>query len=132
MKKLIFFMALLVALFFVGLQSSMIADKTLDWVKQNPQSPYAAEALYRAARWCDFLSDDDKAVGMYLELYQRYPERADLCAPGLYHLADIIVSSGVAKLRAKPYLEIVMNQYASVEEWSMKAKQLYDQLDYAH
>ncbi len=132
MKKLIFLLVLLATVVFVGLNSSMIADQSLAWVKDHPKSDTAPEILYRSARWCDFLGDNAKAMDMYWELYQRYPDRGDLCAPALYHLADIIVATSTAKQRAKTYLEIVMNQYPTVEDWAMKSKQLYDQLTYAH
>jgi len=131
-KKVFFFLILLATVFFVAMNSSMVADQALEWVKENPKHEYAPAAIYRAARWCDLLGDNNKAMTTYWELYQRYPERGDLCAPALYHMAQIVLDTSVAKQRAKDYLQIIMDQYASNEEWSSKAKQLYDEVSYGH
>jgi hypothetical protein len=128
MKKLGFFVLLLFCLFFVALNTSMISDQAMDWVKNHPKDSNAPEVLYRTARWCDLLGDNKRAVDVYSELYQRYPERGDYCAPALYYLAKIMVDTTSSKIRAKPYLETIMTQYASETEWNSKAKVLYDEV----
>jgi hypothetical protein len=117
------------------LNSSILADQALLWVKSNPKDPQAADVLYRAGRWCDLLGDDNKAVDIYWMLYQQYPDRGDLCAPALYHCADLRANgSNVLNLRrqALPYLDILINQYSSEDEWRTKGKKLYDEVNYAH
>src|ERR1041384_6689328 len=101
MKKVFFFLVLLGGIFFVAMNSSMVADQALDFAKNNPKDDRAPGWIYRAARWCDMLGDNNKAMTTYWELYQRYPERGDLCAPALYHMAQIVLDTSVAKQRAK-------------------------------
>ncbi len=126
---------LLILIFIVVLNTSMVADQFTSWVAANPKDPSAPDVLYDTARWCDLLGSDDKASAVYLQLYQQYPERADLCAPALYHVASNLANGtyivGIKK-QALPYLDIIMDQYSSQEEWQAKAKQLYDEVNYAH
>ncbi len=126
---------LLVAVFLVVLNTGMVADQAVNWVKENPKDPGAPTVLFRTARWCDIMGNDERASGLYLQLYQQYPERGDLCAPALYHVAENIANStytlGVRK-QALPYLETIINEYSNQEEWRTKAKQLYDEVNYAH
>ncbi len=135
MKLMIVGAGVLILIFIVVLNTSMVADQALSWVAANPKDPGAPDVLYRTARWCDMLGSDDKAASIYLQLYQQYPERGDLCAPALYHLAYNLANGtyivGIKK-QALPYLETIMNQYSSQDEWSTKAKQLYDEVNYAH
>jgi hypothetical protein len=135
MKKLMIGAGLLILVFIVVLNTSMVADQAVSWVAANPKDPSAPDVLYRTARWCDLLGSDDKAAVVYLQLYQQYPDRADLCAPALYHVAYNLAEGtyivGIKK-QAIPYLETIMNQYSSQAEWQTKAKQLYDEVSYAH
>lgn len=135
MKKLMVGAGILILIFIVVLNTGMVADQAVAWVAANPKDPSAPDVLYRTARWCDLLGSDDKAAVVYLQLYQQYPERADLCAPALYHVAYNLAEGSYIvgiKKQAIPYLETIMNQYSSQEEWQAKAKQLYDEVSYAH
>jgi hypothetical protein len=53
-----------------------------------------------------------------------------LCAPGLYHAADLLRQTVPGKQRARNCLEIVMSQYEANEEWNTKAKRLYDEINF--
>ena len=131
MKKIIAVVVLLIVALFIGLNTGLISDQAEGWVKNNPKDSHAPDVLYKAARWCDLMGDNDRAVSVYMDLYQTYPQRGDLCAPALYHVADIQVEVTNSKARAKPYLEKIINEYPGEEEWVMKAKQLYDEANYA-
>lgn len=135
MKKLLIAAGSLILIFLVVLNTGFVSDQALAWVKENPKDPTAPDVLYKTARWCDIMGSEEKAEPIYLQLYQQYPERADLCAPALYHLAYNKANSsynlGVRK-QALPYLDIIANQYSSQDEWRTKAKQLYDEVNYAH
>jgi hypothetical protein len=134
-KKLIIIAVVLVLVFIVALNPSIVAGPALSWVADNPKDPSAPDVLYRAARWCDWLGSDDKARAIYVQLYQQYPERADLCAPALYYLAYNFENGSLllgVRRQAIPYLEALMNQYSSQTEWQAKAKQLYDEVNKAH
>ncbi|HVZ81975.1 MAG TPA: hypothetical protein VHE12_14400 [bacterium] len=135
MKKLIIGALILIAVFVVVLNTGIVAGQALDWVKENPKDPDAPLVLYRTARWCDIMGSDQRAESIYLQLYQQYPEKAELCAPALYYVAlDISNSSyatGVRK-QALPYLQTIIDKYSDQEEWRTKAKQLYDEVNYAH
>jgi len=135
MKKLVIGALVLIGLFVLVLNTGLVADQALDWVKANPKDPQAPVVLYRTARWCDVMGSDERANAVYLQLYQQYPEKGELCAPALFYVAQNISNAsynvGVRK-QALPYLEIIINDYSSQEEWRTKAKQLYDEVSYAH
>ncbi len=117
------------------LNSSILADQAVDWVKANPKDPDAPLVLFRAGRWCDLMGNGDHAVEIYGKLYSDYPEKSDLCAEALFHSAEIKANaSNIVALRkqALPYIDIITTQYASQEEWRSKAKKLYDEVNYAH
>src|SRR5215472_18701105 len=105
MKKLIAGVILLLVIVFIGLNTGMIADQSEQWVKNNPKDGHAPDVLYKSARWCDLMGDNDRAVSVYTDLYQAYPERGDLCAPALYHIAQIEIDVTNSKSRGRPYLE---------------------------
>jgi tetratricopeptide (TPR) repeat protein len=135
MQKLIVGAVFLILVSIVLLNSSMVADPVLSWVAANPKDPSAPDALYDTARCCDFLGNNDKAGAIYLQLYQQYPKRADLCAPGLYHLAYNLANGSYIvglKRQALPYLQIIMDQYPTEGDWGTKAKQLTDEVNGAH
>lgn len=135
MKKLIIGVIVLIVLFVLVLNSSILADQAVLWAKNNPKDPQAADVLFKAARWCDILGNNDRAVEIYWMLYQQYPERADLCAPALYHCGDIRANQSnilVMRKQALPYLDIVISQYSGQGDWGTKAKKLYDEVNYAH
>jgi hypothetical protein len=135
MKKLIWGAVALIVLFVLALNSSILSDQAVAWVKANPKDPSAPLVLYRAGRWCDIMGSGDKALEIYELLYQQYPEKGELCAPALYYSAEIKANgSDILGLRkqALPYLDILLNQYSSQEEWRTKGKQLYDEVNYAH
>jgi|SRR5581483_2849677 len=125
----------LIVIFIIVLNTGLVADQSLAWVKNNAKDPAAPDVLFKTARWCDILGSDDKAIEIYWKLYQDYPERADLCAPALYYIAYLKANGtyivGVKK-QALPYLETIMNQYSTQEEWRAKAKTLYDEVNYVH
>ena len=130
MTKLLAFIVFFVMFFYLVLNTSLVSEKALEWVNKHPKDSSAPEVLYRTARWCDYLGDDARAVADYWELYLRYPERGDLCAPGLYHAADLLRQTIPGKQRARNCLEIVMSQYEANEEWNTKAKRLYDEINF--
>ena len=134
MKKLIWGAIALIVLFVLALNSSILADQAVAWVKANPKDPNAPLVLYRAGRWSDIMGSNDKALEIYDMLYKEYPENAELCAPALYYSAQIKTNgSNIVGLRkqALPYLDTLLNQYSTQEEWRVKAKQLYDEVNYA-
>ena len=135
MKKLIWGAIALIVLFILALNSSILADQALAWVKANPKDPDAAVVLFRAGRWCDLMGNDEKAIQIYQQLYDQYPEKGELCAPALYYAASIRANgSNILALRkqALPFLDILLNQYSNQEEWRTKGKQLFDEVSYAH
>jgi hypothetical protein len=131
MGKLIIFAVILIGVFFVALNSSMLADQADKWVAENPKDANAPAALYYAARWCDILGDNNKAIATYMELYQKYPDSADYCAAGLYHCADIEASTTSAPKLANDYLQIIFDHYSSEADWTAKAKELYEEVNHA-
>jgi hypothetical protein len=130
MKKMIVVAVLLIAIFFVALNSTMLAEQAEKWVQDNPKDPNAPTVLYDAARWCDILGDNQKAMSVYMEIYQKYPEQGEICAAALYYCANIQASTTSAPKLANTYLDIIFNQYPTVEEWNIKAKQLSDQVNH--
>lgn len=130
MKKLIVAAILVIALFFVALNTSMLAEQATAWVKEHPKDPNAPVLLFRAARWCDILGDNNKAQEVYMSIYKQYPERSDLCPAALYYCAQIQADATSARKQANTYLEIIMKEYPNAGEWSTKAKQLYDEVNY--
>jgi TolA-binding protein len=131
-KALIISAVVLIVLFFTALNSSMIADQALAWVKEHPKDPSAPEVLYRAARWCDLLGDNNKARAVYWDIYEQYPEKGEYCAPALYYIAQIISDTTSARRQANTYLQIVIDQYPNVDNWGTKAKELYDEVNNVH
>jgi hypothetical protein len=133
LKKPVVIALIVIAFFVIALNSAMIADQAISWVKENPKDVDAPIVLYRAARWCDIMGDNKKATAIYLQLYQQYPEKGDLCAPALYYVADIMANdSNITVLRQQsvPYLEIILSQYSAQGDWPTKAKQLLDEVKY--
>ncbi len=81
------------------------------------------------------MGSNDRALEIYDQLYQQYPEKSELVAPALFYSAQIKANaSNIVGLRrqALPYLDILLSQYSTQEEWRVKAKQLYDEVNYAH
>ena len=135
MKKPILIAAAVIALFILLLSSSVVSDQGEKWALANPKDPHAPEVLYRAARWCDIMGDDDKAVEIYWKLYETYPQNGDLVAPALYYSAKIKANSGtIVALRkqANSYLDILLNQYSGQTEWHALGQKLYDEVNYVH
>lgn len=135
LKKVVIAAIACIVLLLILLNSGMVADQAMSWVSEHPKDPDAPEVLYRAGRWCDIMGDNEKALVVYWKLYEQYPENGDLVAPALYYSADIKANgTNIIGLRkqAVPILEIIMNQYASQQEWSTKAKQLFDEVNYVH
>ena len=132
MKKLVIAAILVIAVFFVALNTSMIADQATAWVKEHPKDPNAPVVLYRAARWCDIMGDNKKAIETYWSLYQQYPESSELCAAALYYSAQIQANATSARKLANTYLDIIIKEYPNSGNWSTKAKELYDEVNYVH
>ena len=135
MKKLLIAAVAIIAVFIFILNSSFLSDQATAWVKEHPKDPNSADVLYDVGRWCDLTGDNDKAIELYTLLYHQYPERGDLCAPGLYHCAAIKANGSyirVIRLEAIPYLETIINQYPNQDDWGTKAKQLYDEVMNGH
>ena len=133
LKKVVITAIACIILLILLLNSSILADQAVAWVTKNPKDPEAALVLFRAGRWCDTMGDNDRAQVIYWQLDEQYPERADLVAPALFYSADILANgSNILGLRkqANPILEIIMNQYSSQQEWSTKAKKLFDEVNY--
>jgi hypothetical protein len=134
-KNLVIFAVILIVVFILVLNSGMVADQVVGWVKDHPKDPNAADVLYRTARWCDIMGNNDKAAELYWMLYQQYPERAELCAPALYYTAYDKANGtyivGIKK-QALTYLDILLNSYSGQTEWCTKGKQLQDEVNYAH
>src|SRR5579862_555823 len=106
LKKVVIWASVLIVLVVVALNSGMIAEQAIDWVKDHPKDPNAPDVLYKAGRWCDMIGDTKRSFELYTLLYQDYPERADLCAPGLYYLAEDFANSSyilAVKKQAIPY-----------------------------
>jgi hypothetical protein len=131
-KKLIVGIILVIVLFFVGLNSSMVANQAQAWAKEHPKDPDAPVVLFKAARWCDILGDNNKAKEVYWQIYQQYKERKDLCVASLYYSAEIQATASSARKLANAYLEIILKEYPDEGEWSTKAKTLYDEVNYVH
>lgn len=135
LKKVVIWAIVLIVLFVLVLNSGMIAEQAIGWVQDHPKDPDAPEVLYKTGRWCDIIGDTKRSFELYSLLYQDYPERSDLCAPALYHLAEDMVNSSYivgVKKQALPWLDIIQNQYSTQEEWREKAKQLEDEVNYVH
>jgi hypothetical protein len=132
MSKMIIFAILIIGVFFVALNSSMLADQAVSWVQDNPKDPNAPKVLYYAGRWCDLLGDNNKAIATYLKLYQLYPEQGELCANALYNSAEIQVETTSAPKMANDYLQIIFDHYSTVTDWDDKAKELYDEVNHGH
>lgn len=135
LKKLIIGAIIVIILVIIGLNSGIVADQAVSWVQAHPKDPSAPDVLYRTGRWCDIMGNDKRAAVIYLQLYQQYPERGDLCAPALYYTAADKVNNtyivGIKK-ESLQYLDILFNQYSSEKEWCTKGKQLYDEVNYVH
>lgn len=114
----------------MALNTSMLADQALKWVQENPKDPHAPKVLYEAARWCDIMGDNKKALEVYWDLYQQYPGSSSLCAASLYYSAQIQVDTSVSKKLADPFLKIILDQYFSETEWVEKARKLQDEVNY--
>jgi hypothetical protein len=125
----------LVALVIFILSSSFVADQAEKWVAANPKDPAAAKVLFRAARWCDLMGDNDRAVITYWKLYEQYPGETKLVAEALYQCA-VIKSEGqnilVLRQQANQYLRIILDQYGVEAEWHAKAQKLFDEVNYVH
>lgn len=135
MKKLMYGALAVIVFFILVMNSSILADQAVDWVKDHPKDPDAPLVLFRAGRWCNLLGDGEKAIEIYQELYQEFPEKSEFCAPAMYYCGEIKSDeSNIVALRkqALPFLEIVTTQYASEDEWREKAKKLYDEVNYVH
>ena len=135
MKKIFLIAGALILVFVLVLNTSLVADEALAWVAANPKDSSAPDVLYDMGRWCDLMGNTDKAREIYLQLYKQYPERADLCAPALYHVAYNFANGTyivVIKKQALPYLDIVLNQYSTQTDWQAKAKQLDDEVINTH
>jgi len=135
MKKILMVAVLLIAVVVVVLNTSMVGDQASAWAEANPKDENAPEVLYRAARWCDVMGNDEKAKALYLQLVQEYPKRGDLCAPALYYTAsDLASGSYIVALRkqAIPYLKKILDEYPYQEDWRAKAQQLDDELEKTH
>ena len=134
-RNLVIVVVILIVAFIVVLNSGMVADQVVGWVNSNSKDPSAPDVLYKAARWCDIMGNDDKAAQLYGMLYQQYPERADLVAPALYYEAYDKVNGtyilGIKK-QALPILDILLNQYSDQAKWCTKGKALQDEVNYAH
>jgi hypothetical protein len=135
-KKMIYGAIALILLFVLVLNSSILANQVVAWADANPKDPDAPLMLYRAGRYCNVMGDDNRALEIYEHLYQEYPERAELCAPAMYYSGEIKANGSnnilAYKKQALPFLDIVVNQYSSQEEWRTKAKKLYDEVNFAH
>jgi hypothetical protein len=131
-KKLIVAIILVIIVFFIGLNTSMIANQAQAWVKEHPKDPEAPNILFKSARWCDILGDNNKAKEVYWQIYEQYKERKDLCVASLYYCAEIQATASSARKLASTYLEIILREYPSEGEWPTKAKKLYDEVNYVH
>ncbi|MGH7739242.1 MAG: tetratricopeptide repeat protein [bacterium] len=118
--------------FFTLLNSSMLANQANDWVQKNPDDPNAPSVLYYAARWCDILGDNQKAIDTYMELYNDYPNQNGLCAAGLLHCAQIQQETTGAPDLAKKYLTLIFTQYPDQTKWVTKANVILDELNHVH
>jgi hypothetical protein len=131
-KKLIIAIILIVVLFFMGLNSGLLARQAQAWVKEHPKDPDAPVMLFKAARWCDILGDNKKAQEVYMQIYHQYPDRRDLCVASLYYCAEIQATASSARKLANNYLDIILKEFPNEGEWSTKAKALYDEVNYVH
>jgi hypothetical protein len=131
-KKLIIGIILTIVIFFVGLNSAMLANQVQAWAKEHPKDPDAPVMLFKAARWCDILGDNKKALEIYWQIYLQYPERKELCVSGLYYSAQIQATASSARKLANNYLDIILKDYPNEGDWSSKAKALYDEVNYVH
>lgn len=132
MKGLMFLGVLIAGILVLALNPHLFADQIVDWVKQNPKYPSAADLLYDTGRLCQFLQDGDTAIVVYNDLYQSYPDKADLCAPALYYCGQIKADSGyikVFRMQAIPYLQIILDQYSDQTEWVTKAQALINEVN---
>lgn len=134
-KKVAWIAVGLIALVIFVLSSSIVADQAEKWVAANPKDPEAPKVLYKAARWCDLMGDNDRAVASYWRLYEQYPGESKLVVEGLYYCA-VIKSEGqnilVLRQQANPYLRVILDQYGSEPEWHAKAQKLFDEVNYVH
>ncbi len=104
-----------------------VADKVLDYAKQNPKYVNTPDYVYQAGRLCEILQGDDAALELYNYLYVTYPDNAALCAPAMYYSGKIKAEASylkVFRVQALPFLQIVLDQYPDQLEWNVKAKQL--------
>jgi len=125
----------LIAIFILVLNSSIIADQMVNWANANPKDPDAPLMMYRAGRYCNVMGDDNRAIEIYTQLQQQYPERGELVAPAMYYCGEIKANGSnilAYRKQAVPYLETVINEYPSQTEWGTKAKKLLDEVNYAH
>jgi hypothetical protein len=131
MNKLIIAAIVIIGIFYVALNSSILAEQAQKWVKENPKDPHAPLVLYDVARWCDILGDNKKAMEVYGQIYQDYPDKSDLAAASLYYSAQVLVDTTSARHQADPYIDIILSQYPNEQEWVIKAKNLRDEVNYA-
>lgn len=130
MRNMIIAAVILLGLFFTLLNSSMLANQADNWVQKNPDDPNAPSVLYYAARWCDILGDNQKAIETYMELYNDYPDQNELCAAGLLHCAQIQQETTGAPALANNYLKIIFSQYPDQTKWVAQAKVISDEVNH--
>lgn len=125
LKALIIPILILTGVLVVALNTGFLADKALEWASKNPDRPEAPQLVYRVARWCDLTGDDQNAVRLYLQIYERFPERRELAAESIYRAA-LAVSYGTARRQASNYLDLLFREYPEQEKWRSKGKELWD------
>ena len=127
MGKLIAAIAIVGVLFMVAMNTSFLADKSLQWVDAHSKEADAPKVMFWAGWWCDVMSDSQNAEKMYWLLYQRYPQENALVAEAMCHLAEL-KADGPSRITCLDYCKIVLDQYPSEEKWRFKASKLYDQV----
>ncbi len=78
------------------------------------------------------LTDTDTATRVFSYIYQTYPDNAVFSAPAMYYCGRMKADSSYLKgIRAQaiPFLQIVIDQYPTQEEWVTKSKQLIDEVN---
>jgi hypothetical protein len=131
MKGLIILAVLLGAVLVVCLNPHLVADQVLTWAQQNAADPKTPEILFDTARSCEMLTDTDTATRVFTYIYQTYPDNAAFSAPAMYYCGKMKADSSYLKgIRAQaiPFLQIVIDQYPTQEEWVTKSKQLIDEV----
>jgi hypothetical protein len=132
MKGLIFLAVLVAGVAVLAMNPGFIADKVLEFAKQNPTYANTPDYIYDGGRACQILQGDDAALELYDYLYKNFPNNAALCAPAMYYSGKIKAESSylkVFRVMALPYLQIVLDQYPDQLEWNVKAKQLMSEVN---